>query len=79
MTMSKRRVPRATIEFLERELELLKIDFDKNAELFIHLIKHGGGIYNIHMLDVIRNLQISYLKIAAHTQAVEHAKGKFCA
>ena len=49
-------------------------EFNAKADEFVHIMKNGGGVYNIHMLDSIRDLQWLYNKLAAYTLAEKEIK-----
>ncbi len=49
--------------------------FNQQADNFLWMMKDGGGIKNIHMLETLRELEWLYLKGAAYGRAAEDAKG----
>ncbi len=49
-------------------------EFNTKADEFTHLMQKGGGVYNIGMLDTIRDLQWLYNKLAAYTLAEREIK-----
>lgn len=55
-------------------LESLERLFKEKSDQFIWQTQQGGGIKNIHMLDTIRDLQMLYLQIAAHHDALRSLK-----
>lgn len=49
-------------------------EFNAKANEFMFLMKNGGGVHNIHMLDNIRDLLWLYNKLAAYTLAEREIK-----
>lgn len=64
-----------SIGWMERCLTKLEREFVKETETLAWTMKHGGGIEHIHMADCLRNMVILYERIAAHREALIHAKG----
>lgn len=58
------------VSFTKYRKEVLEAQFNENAKQFSWIMEHGGGMKNIHMLDIIRRLNFLYTDIAAHTDAL---------
>jgi len=61
---------------VEERAKTFRKRFDAEAENFMWIIKHGGGMDNIHILQTIRNLHTLYLETAAHEEVARSAAGK---
>jgi len=73
-------VPGGTIAWLEAQIKIMEAQWKENVIGFqFQTQATGHGLYNIHILDTLRNMQALYLQIAANKQALAHAKGKFSA
>lgn len=58
------------VSFTTYRKESLEREFDEAAKNFTWMMQNGGGIKNIHMLDVIRKMNFLYTQIAAHYDAL---------
>ncbi len=77
MNTDKIEVPPAPPFHMVRLGQLVE-QFQNASANFIHAMAHGGGINNLGMLDIIRDLERVYLKVEAALMAsrsIVHGKG----
>lgn len=58
------------------QLGQLQENFHSEAAKFAHIMTHGGGLTNAHMSEILRNLNLIFLKVAAQLDAARDIGGE---
>ena len=69
-----RKKPKPAKSWAEHEANRWRTAFETNAADFIHIMKQGGGIENVLILDTIRGLELSYLMLEAYRRVADATK-----
>ena len=66
-----------SVSWLKQQVERMEKEYDILARNYSSLVVDGYGLKNIHVLDMLRQLQFLYTTIAAHKAALLSLKVEF--